>query len=131
MNYNQNGDGAISYRSILIGGLTVLLGMVLLTVVLGTLTHLGWPGLLNCSNTFYLVMFYLALVTGSVYAGFNSQSMGWLTGAGVGLFASVLLLMISILTGPAVNWFFFSLKTLINCLIGALGGIIGINITKR
>ncbi|HYH02537.1 MAG TPA: TIGR04086 family membrane protein [Bacillota bacterium] len=129
-NYKQNDDNSISYQSIFKGGLVVLLLIVLLTIVLGTLTHLGWSGLLNSSGTFYMVMLYLALVSGAVYAGYSSQNLGWATGIGVGLVASVLFLMIAVLSGEPFNWLIFILKAVLNCFIGALGGVIGINITK-
>lgn len=130
-NYNQNNDNSISYRSIFKGGLVVLLVIVFLTIALGTLTHLGWPGLLNSSDTFYMVMLYLALVSGAIYAGYSSKNLGWVSGLGVGLVASVLFLIVTILSGEPFNWLIFLLKLVLNSFIGALGGVIGINIIKN
>lgn len=131
MNKNNDENRNVSFVAILKGSLFVLVGIVIITMALGTITHLGWPGLLNSTQTFYMVMFYLTVVSGSIYAGLCSQNQGWMTGAGVGFLASLLLLIISILSGQPVNLWAFILKGMVNCLVGALGGIIGVNIIKK
>ena len=131
MNTNNDENRSVSYLAILKGSLLVLVGIVIITMALGTMTHLGWPGLLNCSGTFYMVMFYLTVVVGAIYAGLCSQNQGWVTGAGVGLLASMFLLVITLLSPEPLGGWSFVLKTLVNSLVGALGGIIGVNITKQ
>lgn len=131
MNSKQENGGSISYSSILKGGMVVLIIMVFLTVLLGILTNFGWSGLLKWSGGLYMIVLYLALVVGSIFAGMNSSTMGWVTGMGVGIITSVMLLILTKMFGEGMNWYFFTTKSFLNCFIGAFGGIIGINLSKR
>ncbi len=117
---------------ILYGCLIVLVVNLVLTILFAVLTELGWLGMVQpYSNHLYLLMNYLAVITGSIAAGRESQVKGWLTGVGVGISSSVILMGISSLTALPVSWGIFFVKALINVFIGTFGGVIGVNFAGR
>jgi putative membrane protein (TIGR04086 family) len=131
MNCNQTEAETGSFVSIVKGAIACLLSLILLTIILGSLTDLGWSGLLRWSGKGYLLLLYLSLTGGSIFAGFYSRNLGWVVGMGVGVLISLILLVSALLSGETIKWGFFIFKALIHCFIGAFGGIIGINISKK
>jgi putative membrane protein (TIGR04086 family) len=131
MNYPQTESTSFSYVAVVKGVIVCLLSIILVTMILGSLTHAGWRGMLYWSGGGYLVLLYLPLTVGAICAGFYSRQLGWVVGLGVGLVTSVFFLFNAWFAGENVKMFLFVVKTLINCFIGAFGGIIGINISKK
>lgn len=128
---NQKADNAVfPIKSMINGSFTVVLMTLLVTVVLGILTEIGWTGTLQWGGSLYLVIVYLSVVVGSIFAGLNSGEQGWITGIGVGVIGSVLIYILAMIAGEKVDYPIFLLKILINSFIGAFGGIIGVNLSK-
>jgi putative membrane protein (TIGR04086 family) len=130
MNYNQAETETGFYVSIVKGTTACFFSVIFLTMILGGLTNLGWPGMLYWSGSGYLMLVYLSLTCGSIFAGLDSRNLGWVVGMGVGLLTSFILLISILLFGEGIKWGLFIFKTFIHCFIGAFGGIIGINISK-
>lgn len=120
----------IPVRPIIKGSLFVFVVILLLTVLLGFLTEMGWTGTVQWSGSLYLMIIYLSVVTGAIIAGLKSGRYGWITGVGVGLVSSLLILILAILAGEAVHWPVYLVKTLVNSFIGAFGGILGVNFSN-
>ncbi len=117
---------------ILYGCLVTLIVNLALTILLAVLTELGWMAIVKpYSNNLYLLMGYLAVIAGSITAGRESPVKGWLTGLGVGVTSSVVLMILNSLMTQPVVWGIFFTKTLINAFIGVFGGVIGINLATR
>ena len=114
---------------ILYGTLVTLVINLIFTILLAVLTELGWTALIKpYSNNLYLLVGYLAVIIGSIIAGRESLAKGWLTGLGVGITSSIVLVILTTLLGHQVIWQIFLPKTFINIFIGIFGGIIGINL---
>jgi putative membrane protein (TIGR04086 family) len=131
MEYNQTEPETVSYVSIVNGTIVCFISLICLTIILGSLTNFGWPGMLHWPGSGYLMLVYFSLTGGSIFAGLYSRNLGWVVGMGVGLLTSFILLISALLSGEAIKWGLFILKAFIHCFIGAFGGIIGINISKK
>jgi putative membrane protein (TIGR04086 family) len=131
MNYNRAEYPSFSYVAVAKGVIVCLLTIILATIILGGFTDAGWTGMLYWSDGGYLALVYLSLTAGAISAGVFSRSSGWVVGLGVGLLTSIFFLINAWLAGENVNLMLFIAKTFINCFIGAFGGIIGINISKK
>jgi putative membrane protein (TIGR04086 family) len=131
MTFHQNELGNFILGPIVKGTIVGFLTVIFLTIGLGMITNAGWQGMLHWSSGAYLMLVYLSLIIGSLCAGFYSCNSGWVVGMGVGLLISFLFLINALLSGEGIKWLFFIFKTFIHCFIGAFGGIIGINITKK
>ena len=113
------------------GSLMALLMVFGVTMILAVFTEFGWAGIENWPhNTINLMMVYCATVFGSVAAGKRSGRQGWIVGLGVGILASLLLLMIALMGGRSVHGGVFLVKSFVCGFIGLFGGIIGVNITN-
>jgi putative membrane protein (TIGR04086 family) len=119
------------YFPVITGNIVVFLSIIILAALLGSFTHFGWPGLLNWPNGVYSILVYISLTMGSIYAGLGSRNQGWAVGAGVGLLASLLLLVSTFLAGEPIKWGVSIFKAFINIFICVFGGIIGINLAKK
>jgi putative membrane protein (TIGR04086 family) len=128
MEYDQE-RSTVPVGSILYGTLVALAVNLILTIIFAVLTGFGWTASIQpYSNHLYLSMGYLAVISGSIMAGRESQVKGWLVGIGVGLTSSVVLLIINAFIGQPLVWGIFLVKMLIHGFIGIFGGIIGINL---
>ena len=128
MDYNQE-TSLIPLKPIIYGCLIMLFTIFILTVILAITVELGWMGTIQpFSNDLYIVLFYLAVVTGSIMAGLKSGSRGWLAGIGVGLCSSIILMILTVFLGLKVNVGIYLVKVLLSSFIGIFGGIIGVNI---
>jgi putative membrane protein (TIGR04086 family) len=131
MGFNQEKNDSLTYVSIFRGSMVTLLGILLATIVIGIIVHFGVAVKAFESGSLYMLLLFASLAIGAIYAGSATQQMGWITGAGVGFVTSLFLLMIAMGAGQEINWSIYPLKALINCFIGAFGGIIGINTARR
>lgn len=115
--------------SILYGTLTTLVVNLILTILFVVVTELGWLAIIKpFSNHLYLFIGYIAVIIGSIAAGRESVTRGWLTGLGVGITCSFIFLILNTFIGHPVAWGIFLAKMLINIFIGIFGGIIGVNL---
>ncbi len=121
-------ENSMAFRPAVIGSLSGFFLTTLIVILLAVLTGFGWTGLIFLPQSFYLLPFYVGLAAGSIIAGKLGQEKGWITGIGVGLFSSILLLILSLIFSGGINWAVFAVKVIINCFIGAFGGIIGVNL---
>lgn len=127
----ETSNGSLPIKSIFKGGLTVVLVILFFTVFLGILTQMGWTGTIKWAGSLYLIVIYLSIVIGSITGGMTSGQMGWVTGIGVGLIASILILVLAMIARENIAWPIYLLKTMLNSFIGAFGGIIGVNLSKK
>ena len=119
------------FGTMIYGSLMALLMILGLTMILAVFTEFGWAGIENWPlNTVNLVLVYSATVFGSIAAGRRSGRQGWVVGVGVGILASLLLLIIAFMGGRTVHAGIFLVKAAICGFIGLFGGIIGVNITN-
>jgi putative membrane protein (TIGR04086 family) len=128
---SESESSMASIRPTVIGSLSGFFLTTLIVVLLAIITEIGWTGLIFLPRSFYLLPFYVGLISGSIIAGKLGQEKGWITGVGVGLVSSILLLILSLIFGGGINWAVFAVKVIINCFIGAFGGIIGVNLVER
>lgn len=116
--------------SMIYGGLAVLFAVLIATVFLGILTELGWTGTITWpNNSLFLLVLYLAVIVGSIMAGWRSHQNGWAVGIGVGVISSMLFLVLVAFLPDRINLGVFLLKSFITIFIGAFGGIIGVNLS--
>lgn len=120
-----------SFKPVFSGVLAAFMVLLISMFLLGCLTEFGWTGTIQWSDSLYLVIIYLSIIFGSVTAGLKSHQSGWLTGAGVGFFSSILLILLALGIGEKIYWPLFLGKLLLNTFIGAFGGIIGVNLTGK
>lgn len=70
----------------------------------------------------------LSIITAGVYAARHTASRGWLHGGIIGLLYVLVILILSMFLLPEFSFTFMSIgKLLIGFVIGALGGILGVN----
>ncbi len=125
-------NASFPLSSIVRGTLVFIIVVAILTLLLSVLTELGWMITVFMPNYYYLFIIYIGIVCGAVYAGRNARQDGWLTGTGVGVLSSLLLLLILIfIVRERFQITAFIVKTLINAFIGAFGGIIGVNLAGQ
>lgn len=118
-------------RSVVLGSLIALGLIFILTTVLAVMTEFGWTGTMQpFRDNVYMLVVYIGIVVGAVLAARRSKVNGWLTGIGVGVLSSFILLVLTVFTGETVNWGVFAVKTLISGAIGVFGGIIGVNFIR-
>jgi putative membrane protein (TIGR04086 family) len=122
---------SLSYVSVFRGSMVALFCIIIAAVSLGSVIHWGAAEQIFDSGSLYLILLFTSLTFGAIYGGASSRNRGWVTGIGVGLLTSLIVLMIALGTNVEINWSIYPLKTLINCFIGAFGGIIGINTAKN
>jgi putative membrane protein (TIGR04086 family) len=122
---------SLSYLAMFRGSVATLFCIIIASVSLGSMIHWGAAEQIFDSGSLYLILLFASLTCGAIYSGALSQNRGWVTGSGVGLLTSLILLMIALGTGKEINWPIYLFKTLINCFIGAFGGIIGINTAEN
>jgi putative membrane protein (TIGR04086 family) len=130
MGFSSENNDSFSCVTIFRGGMVTLFCVIIASVSLGSAIHFGAAEQIFDSGSLYLILLSVSLTLGAIYGGATSQNRGWVTGIGVGFLTSLLLLMIALGTNAEINWSIYLLKTLINCFIGAFGGIIGINVKK-
>jgi putative membrane protein (TIGR04086 family) len=131
MTNNQDTCQTEFYYPILMGNIVVFLSIIILAAFFGVFTHLGWRALLSWPSGVYLILVYISLTMGSIYAGLGCRNQGWAVGAGVGLLASLLLLVATFLAGEPIKWWVSIFKAFVNIFICVFGGIIGINLAKK
>lgn len=128
--FSSENNDSLSCVTIFRGGMVTLSYIIIASVSLGSIIHFGATEQIFDSGSLYLILLFSSLTLGAIHGGASGQNRGWVTGIGVGFFTSLLLLMIALGTNAEINWSIYLLKTLINCFIGAFGGIIGINVKK-
>lgn len=121
---------SVPFGSILSGSLAVVLIIFAVSLLLGILTQFGWTGMLRWSNNLLMILLYGSVVIGAILAGLKSGRNGWITGVGVGVVSSFLILLLAFMVGEPVSWPVFLVKIAINAFIGAFGGIIGVNFSS-
>lgn len=124
-------EARIAIQPMISGWLMVMILIFVATLALGILTELGWTGTVKWSESLYLTIVYIAIVSGSIIAGFRSRRQGWITGMGVAFLSSIFILILAAFTGEKILWSIFLVKLMINCFIGAFGGIIGVNFSHQ
>ncbi len=129
MNFNEERESFLPLGKIFFGsfvGIGLILGQLL---IINTLVFLGfnqvgsWP-----ENTWYLIVTYLGIASGAILAGMKSCEKGWISGFGVGIASCLILVVFALLLGQPINWVIFFGKTLFAGLVGAIGGVIGVNL---
>ena len=122
-------DSVFPIGAVIYGCLAALFVDLILTTFAAVFTELGWTGTLTWpNNSLYLLFFFAAIVVGSVMAGWKSRQKGWAVGIGVAILCSILWLVLALLLRERIHIGVFLFKTLLGILIGAFGGIIGVNV---
>ncbi|MCF6092753.1 TIGR04086 family membrane protein [Microaerobacter geothermalis] len=72
----------------------------------------------------------LALLIGGFIAGKRSQQRGWYSGGLTGLMYGIVILLIGFLAFDAIISWIFLAYILVSFVLGAIGGILGVNMKK-
>lgn len=123
-NFNDTSSIIIVGKGVLISLLISALCIVLYGLIL-TLTELTESSM----PTVILIISIVSIALAAIYVAMKVESKGWLHGAITGLLYMVILLLLSLLfkTGISIGKFII-FRVLMGFVVGALAGIIGINL---
>jgi putative membrane protein (TIGR04086 family) len=128
MDYDRN-ESFFPIGAVIYGSLAVLLVNLILTTFMAVFTELGWTATVTWpNNSLYLLCFFIAMIVGSVLAGWKSRQKGWAVGISVAVVSSVMWLILALFLHERIFMGVFLFKTLLSTFIGAFGGIIGVNV---
>lgn len=128
MDFNRD-DSIFPIGAVIYGSLAALFVDLILATFAAVFTELGWTGTVTWpNNSLYLLFFFVAIIIGSIMAGWKSRQKGWAVGTGVAVITSVIWLILALFLRERIELGIFLVKTLLGIFIGAFGGIIGVNI---
>jgi putative membrane protein, TIGR04086 family/integral membrane protein, TIGR04097 family len=125
----ERDDSIFPIGAVIYGSLAALFVDFILVTFAAVFTELGWTGTVTWpNNSLYLLFFFMAIVIGSVLAGWKSHQKGWAVGIGVTVITSIIWLIFALLLREKIQPGIFLVKVLLGIFIGAFGGIIGVNV---
>ncbi|HBF37075.1 MAG TPA: TIGR04086 family membrane protein [Firmicutes bacterium] len=126
---NIDGDETLfPVGAVVYGSLAAFLMTLIGTTFTAVFTELGWKATISWpNNSLYLLLLFVSIVIGSIMAGWRSRQKGWAAGIGVAVIVSLLWLILALLFHHPIHAGIYLVKCFISLVIGAFGGIIGVN----
>ncbi|MGE5528499.1 MAG: TIGR04086 family membrane protein [Patescibacteria group bacterium] len=128
----EAGDGRIrilgpAFLGILVGILAVLVAALVATLLL----FLGWDWAAHL-HVVGMTIAFAAVALGGFYAGARAGARGWLVGLIAGAFLVLVCYLLCLATGAeGMTGSLAVLRAFLACLIGAVGGALGVNFGAR
>lgn len=121
----EKNNGYLPAAEGVLRGFIITVVLLLIFAVVMTFTEVSE----KASSTFYLVTTILSIMYGSIYAVRKIKRRGWLVGIIVTILYLLVLYIVSVVSGnPAVIGTDRIPRILLAIIVGALSGIIGINL---
>lgn len=121
----EKNNGYLPAAEGVLRGVIITVVLLLIFAVVMTFTEVSE----KASSTFYLVTTILSIMYGSIYAVRKIKRRGWLVGIIVTILYLLVLYIVSVISGnPSVVGADRIPRILLAVIVGALSGIIGINL---